>query len=198
MDPAAETLAVDTRGCEPRLGPATVHLMTAMAKHFRPVLAALLLLGTSAATSAATIILVRHAERAGEMPANPPITAEGQRRAQYLAKMLAEARVEAIFTTETLRTQQTAAPAAEKLAIRPVVIPQQETDALVARLKALGENQTVLVVGHSGTMAAIVEKLGGGKIAPVADSEYNRMLVVHTGSDGKVSVTTLRFDAGKE
>ncbi len=169
-----------------------------MAKNLRPVVAACLLLTAATAAHAATIILVRHAERAGEMPANPPITAEGQRRARYLATMLADARVDAIFTTETLRTQQTAAPIVEKLAIQPVVIPQSDTDALVARLKALGENQTALVVGHSGTLPAIVEKLGGVKIAAVADTEYNRMLVVHTGAGGKVSVTTLRFDAARE
>ncbi len=49
---------------------------------------------------AATIILVRHAERAGGMAADVPLNDRGQQRARTLAHMLADAGIQIIYTTE--------------------------------------------------------------------------------------------------
>ncbi|MGC4048357.1 MAG: histidine phosphatase family protein [Paludibaculum sp.] len=59
-----------------------------------------------------TIYVVRHADRA---PGNedPPISETGRLRAKALARLLTDAPLGAIFATEAVRTQQTAAPTAE-------------------------------------------------------------------------------------
>ena len=53
-----------------------------------------------------TILLVRHAEKTMQ-GTDPPLSDEGQARAQTLAHVTGEAGVTAIYTSQYLRTQQT-------------------------------------------------------------------------------------------
>ncbi|MGH9665016.1 MAG: histidine phosphatase family protein, partial [Bryobacteraceae bacterium] len=80
---------------------------------------------------AATVILVRHAERASGMTADALLNAQGEARARRLAEALRDAGVRAIYTTEVRRTQQTAAPLAEWLHLKPIVIAQKDVEGLV-------------------------------------------------------------------
>ncbi|HVW10963.1 MAG TPA: histidine phosphatase family protein [Bryobacteraceae bacterium] len=156
-----------------------------------PILAIILVFTLAAPSSAATIILVRHAERAAAMTADAPLTPRGEERARQLAAMLRDANIRAVFTTEVRRTQQTAGPTAQEFHLRPSIIPQKETNALLARLKALPEGEAVLVVGHADTVPAIVQRLGG-PLVPMKDDEYDRMVIVTTGG-AKPSIITLRY-----
>jgi broad specificity phosphatase PhoE len=141
---------------------------------------------------AATIILVRHAERAGDMGTDPPLTAQGIQRSESLARLLADAHIQTIFATNTKRTQQTAAPIAEKLHLTPVVLPGQDVPALLERLRSLKPDDVVLVVGHSNTVPQIVSGLGG-ETKPIPDTEFNRLLIFTTNPTGKPNVVTLRY-----
>jgi len=152
------------------------------------LLAIVLCVTPFASSKAATIILVRHAERASAMTAGAALTPAGEKRARQLATILRDAHIQAIFTTEVRRTQQTAEPTAQEFHLQPVVIPQKETDTLLARLKALPEGETVLVVGHADTVPAIVQRLGG-TLVPMADDEYDRMVIVTTGGAAPSTVT---------
>ncbi len=156
------------------------------------ILAVLLVSGLSPIAQAATIIVVRHAERNAGMAPDVVLSPRGEERARQLANVLRDARIRAIFTTEVRRTQQTAAPTAEQFRLQPIVIAAKEVDALVSRLRALPEDETVLVVGHSNTVPLVVERLGG-TVPALADSEYDRLIVVVTGANGKPAVLTLRY-----
>jgi phosphohistidine phosphatase SixA len=145
-------------------------------------------------TPAATVIVVRHAERAsGGMSTDVPLSAAGHSRAKELARVLKDAGVKTIITTDLQRTGQTAAPLAERLGIQATALPAKDLDGLVKHLKALGPEDVALVVGHSNTVPLIVERVGGIAVAPLADSEYDRLFVVNT--TGKPSVLALRFGA---
>jgi hypothetical protein len=48
--------------------------------------------------------------------------------------------------------------------------------------------KTVLVVGHSNTVPAIVEALGAKRPGAICDSRYDDMFVVIVAGDGKASV----------
>jgi broad specificity phosphatase PhoE len=157
------------------------------------VLAVLLLTALSA--PAATIIVVRHAERNAGMTADVLLNPAGEARARELARVLKDAKIGAIFTTEVRRTQQTAEPTAAQFHLQPVVIAAKDVDALVARLQALPDEETVLVVGHSNTVPLVVEKLGGS-VPALGDAEYDRMVVVVTKGRGKPAVVTLRYGDG--
>jgi len=159
----------------------------------RALFAAVLLSWLPSALPAATIILVRHAERGSAMTSDVPISSVGEERAVVLSQVLKDTGIQRVFVTALLRTRQTAAPIAIRLHLEPVVIPPDDTDALVSQLRALKEDETALVVGHSDTVPLIIERLGGGKIAPIADSEYDRLIVVVTNLSGKGKVVTLRY-----
>ena len=118
---------------------------------------------------------------------------QGIERARQLARFLQDANLRAIYTTEVRRTQQTAEPVAEKFHLTPVAIPAKDADALVSRLRALRDDETVLVVGHTTNLPVVIQKLGGGAVAPFGESEYDRLMVVETGANGKARVLTLRY-----
>jgi broad specificity phosphatase PhoE len=151
-----------------------------------------MLLAAAVSSPAATIIVVRHAERNAGMTADVLLSPRGEERAKQLAVVLKDANLRAIFTTEVRRTQQTAEPTAAEFHLHPTVIAAKDVDALVSRLQALPDDETVLVVGHSNTVPLVVEKLGGST-PPLADTEYDRMVVVVTKGKGKPAVVTLRY-----
>ena len=112
-----------------------------------------------------------------------------------LASMLRDAGVGRIYTTEMVRTRETAEPLERELRLKAEAVPVQDVDALVTKLRALPPGSVALVVNHSGTIPKIVEKLGGGSIEPIAEDEYDRLLILTLPGDGKAHVVTLRFGA---
>jgi broad specificity phosphatase PhoE len=147
----------------------------------------------AAAQPARSVILVRHAERAGGASPEVGISEAGRCRAEVLAGMLADAGVRQIFTSEVGRTQQTAAPLAKKLNLTPEVVLAKEVDVLVAKLRSGPAGATVLVVGHSNTVPDIIQGLGGGAVAPIADGEYDRLFVVTLNGPNQATVVTLHY-----
>src|SRR5579871_4840663 len=75
------------------------------------------------AVGTTVVIVVRHAEKDTVPKGNPPLTPAGVARANALASALADANVEAVVTTELLRTQQTAQPLASARHLTPLVVP---------------------------------------------------------------------------
>jgi broad specificity phosphatase PhoE len=146
-----------------------------------------------AAEPTRTVILVRHAERAGGNDPSVGINEAGRCRATVLAGILSGAKVASIYTSELARTQQTAAPLAQRLGIKPEVVPAKDIDALVTKLRARTEEGTVLVVGHSNTIPAIVERLSGETEPTIGDGEYDRMFVVTLIGASQASVVMLRY-----
>lgn len=161
----------------------------------RSLLLTLILCTASAWAQAqpATLFLVRHAERAGGMATNVPISEAGEERAQLLARLLGEAGIAKIVVSDVLRTQQSAAPIAQKLKLTPAIVKSGNYEGLVTAARAIPAGGKALFVRHSNELAPLVEKLGGGKIPELTDTEYDRLVVV-TLMDGKaVAVSTLRF-----
>jgi phosphohistidine phosphatase SixA len=163
---------------------------------FRTLLPVVILTAASAPGPAAepprTVILVRHAERPGGMSTDEGISEIGRCRAQALARVLADAGVRRIYTSEVSRTQQTAEPLAARLNIRPDVVPAKETARLVSRLKSDKPGGVALVVGHSNTVPDIIKQLGAGTVPPIADDEFDRLFVV-TLPRGAPGVVTLHY-----
>ena len=132
------------------------------------------------------------------MSADALLSPAGEERAKLLAQLLKDAGIRRIFVTEVRRTQQAAAPIAAKLHLTPVVIAQKDTDALLSELRALSEDETVLVVGHANTVPLIIERLGAGSVPAMPDTEYDRLTVLFTASRDKPHVVTLRYGNATE
>jgi broad specificity phosphatase PhoE len=139
-----------------------------------------------------TVFLVRHAEKEAE-GADPSLTEAGRKRAKALADMLVDAGITAIFSSEFHRTQQTAAPLAERLGIEVTVIPAKDDDALVARVRELKPGARSLIVGHSNTIPGLVSRLVGVKAAEMSDADYDRLYVTTLRGTGPGDLLLLHF-----
>jgi len=156
------------------------------------------------------IVLVRHAEKALEPADNPPLSAEGRARAAELARVLAEAGITRIHSTDTRRTLETAAPLAQALGIEVEIYDGRDLPALVARLlqgaaqaqapaPAQASVQTPgrhLVVGHSNTTDRLSGLLGGTTFGELVEAwEYDRLYVLTSTGGGGFTTVLTRFGA---
>jgi broad specificity phosphatase PhoE len=143
---------------------------------------------------ATTIIVVRHAERAGKADS---LSAAGVARARELARVLGFADVTAIYHSDTKRTRDTAWPLAAARGITPEEYPAKDAPALIERIFAAHEGGTVLVVGHSNTVPMIVSAAGGPALADLAEDAYDGLYVVTVAPcrEGPARLVTLRFGA---
>jgi broad specificity phosphatase PhoE len=55
------------------------------------------------------------------------------------------------------------------------------------------QGQTVLVVGHSNTVPAIVEALGAKRPGAICDSRYDDLFVVTIAGDGKANAVHAKY-----
>jgi phosphohistidine phosphatase SixA len=147
----------------------------------------------------ATVIVVRHAERADDGTKDPPLSAAGEARAKRLASHLQSAEIAAAYVTPLKRTQQTAALAVATIAptITTTTLPAADIDALIARIRLHRPNETVLVVGHSNTVPRILQALGMPNPPTIAEDEYHHLFVVTpdmgTSAARGVRVLQLRY-----
>ena len=126
----------------------------------------------AAEASAQTIYLVRHAEKlTGDDPA---LTPQGHERAQALRDWLLDKNIEAIYSSDFVRTQQTAAPLANALGLTVRAYDPSKLEALVMEITDFG--QTALVVGHSNTTPPLAEIFGAPSFGPIIEAtEYDRL-----------------------
>ncbi len=141
-------------------------------------------------TQQATIFLVRHAETAPDGTRNPPLSPQGQERARRLAELLADAGIDAVYSTDYLRTRRTAGSVAERLTLPVSVYDPDDLTGFAAELRA--HSGRVLVVGHSNTTPALVAALGGDPGAPIDEEEHDRLYVLFLADDG-VGTVILRY-----
>jgi broad specificity phosphatase PhoE len=149
--------------------------------------AASVLIVPVAAAQPATVILVRHAERATAPAADPVLTEAGAARATALKAALAAAGVTSIVTTHLQRTQLTAKPLADSLGLAPLVVRagnpmQAHFDSVAATIRRQPAGSVVLVVGHSNTVPGIIAALGGPKLPDLCDGQYASLFVLEMPS----------------
>jgi broad specificity phosphatase PhoE len=145
-------------------------------------------LAAQAGTGPTTVIVVRHAEKVDDSR-DPALSEAGLRRAAALADALADAGVQAIYTTQFRRTRDTAAPLAALLQLEPVVIESagnaaEGATSLAGRVMEREAGRTVLVVGHSNTVPVIIQALGGPDIGGIEDDEYAGIFIVIIDGNG--------------
>ena len=160
--------------------------------------AAGVVVGVLKSMATTTVILVRHAEKQLGSIEDPPLTTEGEARAERLATLVGQRLdgmpVSRVFATEARRTQQTAAPLARRLGLAPQVIPARDVDALVAAIKAAPEGSASVVVGHSNTVPLAIGALTRGRVqVKIDDDEFGALFVVTVSTFGPPSVIRLQY-----
>jgi broad specificity phosphatase PhoE len=144
-----------------------------------------------------TIVLVRHAEKVMGTIEDPPLAAEGVRRAERLAQMFGEVKtgngLDAIYVSDTKRSQQTAAPLVSRLGINAIVYPAADVDGTTRKLLREHRGGRALIVGHSNTVPTLVQKLSGQAVPEIPDEEYDDIYVVTVPSFGRSNVLRLKY-----
>lgn len=129
------------------------------------------------------IILVRHAEKAAEPASDPGLSKAGRTRAKTLAMLLAADRVGAVVSSPLQRARATAEPLARQRGLDMQTVPIDATLAehvqdLTLLLRAQGAD-TVLVVGHSNTIPAIIRALGGPYLPDLCETSFGHLFRIY-------------------
>jgi len=144
-----------------------------------------------------TVVLVRHAEKALSTIEDPPLAAEGEQRSERLAQLFGEragaGRLEAIYVSNTRRTQQTAAPLAARLHLVPVIFASTDAAGNASRILSEHRGGTVLIIGHSNTLPELIRELSGKEIEPIADSDFGEIYVLSVPRFGGASILRMKY-----
>ena len=135
-----------------------------------------------------TYYLIRHAEkdRTNNTNKNPNLNSDGVIRAEKWAKHFENIVLDAVYSTDYNRTQQTAAPTAKsKGLIVQSYNPSKMYDSI---FKKNTKGKTVLVVGHSDTTPVFANIiLGQKKYKNMADNDNASLYIVTVFNDKKIS-----------
>ena len=151
-----------------------------------------------------TVFLVRHAEKEDEPRQDPPLKKEGVLRSQELARVLGDAGVKTIVTSQFVRTKQTAEPLASKTSVavtsitlkpsptNPRLIAEESTAVVVNKiLERSGES--VLVIGHSNSVPDVIKMLGGDVVPTIDEKKFDDFFIVTVYAKGKARVVHLKY-----
>lgn len=125
-----------------------------------------------------SIYLVRHSEKVIDPDnlKNPPLTECGMIRSENLASFLSAVDISRIYSTDFLRTVQTAEPTANKKGLNIEKYGPSDLESFAKKL--LGARENVLVVGHSNTTPLLAGLLCGKEFGAMHESIYNRIYQV--------------------
>lgn len=172
------------------------------------------------------VILVRHAERASDA-ANADLSAEGLARAGAVGELARSRDVTAVYTTDLCRTAQTGQPAALAAGASIQVLATGSGAAgldactpairvgveqaggvaaadVAARIRERHRGETVLLVGHSNTVPAMLEAFTGASPCPemipldgqqrcfLPESAYGDVFIVHLPAAGPARIERTR------
>jgi len=129
-----------------------------------------------------TIVLVRHAEKAGETAmdktGDPDLSPEGRARAKRLVDIVKKYKPHEIYATAYKRVQQTVQPIAEYRHKQiQIYDPLKQTDLIDHILK--GTTDHFLIAGHSNTIPQLINALMGKEVfTKLSETEYGVIYVV--------------------
>lgn len=141
----------------------------------------------------ATVVLVRHAEKASN-DADAPLSPQGLERAACLARVLKDSGIKRIYVTDAKRTQQTAEPTAKISGIKPTIVPANDPSSMVRDI-FYGTGGNALVVGHSNTLPLIIQRVQAGMIPPIGENEYDGMYLLTVMEGSSTPVVKLHYCA---
>lgn len=174
----------------PHLAPLMVPLLVALAAG-----AGIWWLGTWARTT--VVILVRHAEAAPGDNGDPDLSRSGEARVkglgEYLAGILAGDKVDYLYSADTRRAQQTAAPIANQFKLPINLIASSDWSGFAGRIKREHRGKTVAVVGYASTIPSVLSELSATSVA-LSEDDYDSVFVVVMPSPGPTRVFRLRYE----
>ena len=148
-------------------------------------------------TGTTLVLLMRPAEKDPGTIADPPLSAEGEERAQRLARMFGEASpavgLDAIYVSDDRRAQQTAAPLAERLHRPPTVFAGAEAVGIARHLLHEHVDGAVLVIAGGTSFPLVLRALSGNEPPAVAPDDSEVMYLLSIPSFGRARLLRVRL-----
>lgn len=140
------------------------------------------------------VYIVRHAEK--ETGIDPVLTEAGKRRAGDLVRVLRNKQVQKIYVSQFRRSGMTADSLRLQLHIDTVhYMPDTSGEDLFRTISSHhDEGKTILIIGHSNTIPAIIHKLGitGYPRSNIPDNEYDDLFVIKNVR-GKPALSIIKY-----
>jgi len=150
-----------------------------------------------AAKGETVVYLIRNGEKASDAVQDPSLSDAGKARAAALAVAMKNSQLDAIFVTQFKRTSEMAAPVATANKITPAVVAVEKNLADYATLVAKGvlehRGKSVLVIGHTNTVAPVIAALGGPKLPDICDSAYSILFTLRIPATGTPTLTRATY-----
>jgi len=178
-----------TRHRRPFLAPLWVGALIALA-------VGLVAFGIYRSATTTVVFLVRPLEKDPGTIADPPVSPEGEERAERLAHMFGESGgggIDAVYVSDDRRALQTAAPLIERLHRAPVVFAAADARAAAARALREHGGGTVLMIASGPLLAQVVEELAGAKLPAGAQDDPDLICVVSIPTVGRARVVRFRY-----
>lgn len=139
------------------------------------------------------IILVRHAEKAGDDPRDPSLSEKGKQRAALLAALLKDVPVDAFYATPYKRTTQTLSVLARANDKEVSTYNPSDKNGISAMIQT-GKGKTILIAGHSNTIPPMVNSLIGKDRFPLMDdNDYGKIWILVFKGDELADLTLLNY-----
>lgn len=123
------------------------------------------------------IIIVRHAEKSDNSK-NPALSEAGKIRAEKLNKMLAEFKIDKLYSTPYTRTMQTLQPIAVSRKLEINNYDPGDTD-FAKKLIQAEKGKTIVIAGHSNTCPLLVNSLiDFQKYQDIDETDYGKIWIV--------------------
>ncbi|MFK8010302.1 MAG: phosphoglycerate mutase family protein [Saprospiraceae bacterium] len=140
-----------------------------------------------------TIILVRHAEKMKDQK-DPDLTDEGNKRAEKLKNILSSISLDHIYSSDYVRTQQTAKPTATAQRKKVISYNPRALNDFGNMLLENKKGDNILVVGHSNTTNVLLNYFMKETIVEsISESDYGNLYIVNIDKRGEAKSLILRF-----
>ncbi|UZO80810.1 histidine phosphatase family protein [Aquimarina sp. ERC-38] len=123
-----------------------------------------------------TYYFIRHAEKELQ-GGNPDLTEEGKQHAKKWGSYFTNKNLDAIYSTDYNRTQQTAQIIADQLNLS--VTSYNPNDSYTENFKQNTHHKNVLVVGHSNTIPDFANTIiGEHKFSDISEDDYDQLITI--------------------
>ena len=139
-----------------------------------------------------TIILIRHAEKV-DNSRDPELNDKGKERALALLDLLQNTQIDAIYSTNYIRTKDTVQPLADHTSLDIDLYDPRSQD-FIRKIYRDHIGETVVVSGHSNTTPAALNVITGSKKYPNMDhDEYSSLFIASISKWGSARIIKLKY-----
>ena len=124
------------------------------------------------------LFFIRHAEVVNDGTQNPPLSELGMLKAERWGHTFSNEKIDLIYATDYIRTQQTAEIIADTKGV--LVVESYHPSTLdFDQFRKMVKGKTVVIVGHSNTTPMFVNKIiDSQKYKPLEHDDYSSLFIV--------------------